>query len=94
MTNKSPRRKLSGQLKFQLILQYLKGSKSQADICRENLLSPGLFAKWLNQFEQNAHLVFENPEANSQEQQIQKLEQIIGQQAVQIDFLKRGLRPN
>ena len=94
MNNKSLRRKLSGQLKFQLILQYLKGSKSQSEICRENLLSPGLFAKWLNQFQQSAHLIFESQDANNQEQKITKLEQIIGQQAVEIDFLKRGLRPN
>ena len=94
MSNKSPRRKLSGQLKFQLILEYLKGSKSQAEICRENLLSPGLFAKWLNQFQQNVHLIFENQEINNQEQKVIKLEQIIGQQAVEIDFLKRGLRLN
>lgn len=45
MENKKPKRKLSSQFKAQLVLEYLKGAKSQAEICRENALSPRLFAK-------------------------------------------------
>ncbi len=53
MENRKPRRKLSSQFKAQLVLEYLKGAKSQAEICRENAINPGLFGKWRRQFHQN-----------------------------------------
>jgi len=60
MENRKPRRKLSSQLKAQLVMEYIKGIKSQAEICRENALSSGLFAKWYRQFQENIHQVFED----------------------------------
>lgn len=86
------RRNLSSQLKTQLVMEYLKGQKSQAQICRENLISPSLFTKLLRQFQEKAHLIFENSKKDEQGQKIAKLEQIIGKQAIEIDFLKRGVR--
>ncbi|MDI6603217.1 MAG: transposase, partial [Patescibacteria group bacterium] len=59
MENKKPRRKLSSQFKAQLVLEYLKGGKSQAEICRENVISPSLFTKWCQQFQENVHKVFD-----------------------------------
>lgn len=88
---KKTRRKLSSQFKTQLVMEYLKGSKSRADLCRENILSPSVLAKWIGQFQKNAHLIFEDQERNGQQEKMNKLEQIIGRQAVEIDFLKRGI---
>lgn len=88
---KKIRRKLSSQFKAQVVMEYLNGSKSKADICRENILSPSVLAKWIGQFHKSAHLIFEDPQKNSQREKIDKLEQIIGRQAVEIDFLKRGI---
>jgi transposase-like protein len=90
MQDKKPRRKLSSQFKARLVLEHLKGVKSQAEICRENALSPSLFAKWCQQFQERAPLIFDNQ--NNQAEQMTKLEQIVGRQAIEIDFLKRGLR--
>jgi len=73
-------------------MEYIKGIKSQAEICRENALSPSLFAKWCRQFQQNIHRIFEDPRNNSQSEQIEKLERIIGKQAIEIDFLKEAHR--
>lgn len=92
MENKQPRRKLSSQFKAQLILEYLKGVKSQAEICRENTISPSLFAKWCRQFQERVPLIFDDSRQNNQLEQMTKLEQIVGRQAIEIDFLKRGLR--
>lgn len=88
------KRNFSSQFKTQLVMEYIKGSKSRAEICRENNLCSSLFAKWLTKFQENAHLIFEDDKKNQQEERASKLEQIIGRQAVEIDFLKRGLRQN
>jgi len=92
MENKKPRRKLSGQFKAQLVLEYLKGVKSQTEICRENTISPSLFAKWCRQFQERVPLIFDDSQKNEQAEQIARLEQIVGRQTIEIDFLKRGLR--
>lgn len=75
-----------------MVLEYLKGEKSQAEICRENIICPSLFNKWLKQFEDGISMVFENAKGNQEAEKTAKLEQIIGKQAIEIDFLKRGLR--
>lgn len=90
MCMKTPR-KYSSQFKADLILQYLKGSKSQAEICREYGLNSNLLHKWLTRFEQQVSQIFEPGQDNEQQQKIAKLERIIGQQTIEIDFLKRGL---
>lgn len=92
MENKKSRRKLSGQFKAQLVLEYLKGVKSQSEICRENIISPSLFVKWCRQFQERVPLIFDDFKQNNQAEQMAKLEQIVGRQAIEIDFLKRGLR--
>ncbi len=91
MNNTTKRRKLSSQLKTQLVMEYIKGSKSQAEICRENVIGANLLSKWVRQFQEKAHLVFEDFRKNKQEEKITKLEQIIGKQTIEINFLKRGL---
>ncbi|MEW6609847.1 MAG: helix-turn-helix domain-containing protein [bacterium] len=91
MENKKPKRKLLSQFKAQLVLEYLKGAKSQVEICRENTLSPSLFAKWLRQFHQNVFRIFDDPRnSNIQAEQLAKLERIIGKQTIEIDFLKEA----
>jgi len=92
MENKKPRRKLSGQFKAQLVLEHLRGVKSRAEICRENAISPSLFVKWCRQFQERVPLIFDDFKQNNQAEQMAKLEQIVGRQAIEIDFLKRGLR--
>ncbi len=93
MENKKPRRKLTGQFKSQVVLEYLRGGKSQAEICRENAISSSLFAKWCRQFQENVHKIFEEfRNSNDQAEQIAKLEQIIGKQTIEIDFLKEARR--
>lgn len=91
MNNKT-KRTYSNQFKTNLVLQYLSGEKSQAEICRENNINSNLLSKWRHQFLENAHKIFElNKHQNKDSATINKLQQIIGKQTVEIDFLKRGL---
>jgi len=85
------KRKYSGQFKVSLVLQYLKGNKTQAEICRENAINPNLLNKWLSQFQNQAKTIFDQGKQNEYQKKIEKLERIIGKQTIEIDFLKRGL---
>lgn len=93
MNNQKKKRNFTAQFKTQLVLEYLSGRKSQAEICRENLIGSNLLGKWVRQFQEKAPRVFEDISKQDQSgKRIEKLEQIIGKQAIEIDFLKRGLR--
>ncbi len=91
MNNKT-KRNHSGEFKAKVVLEYLRGEKSQAEICRENIICPSLFNKWLKQFENNVTTVFEKTKGIREAENTTKLEQIIGKQTIEIDFLKRGLQ--
>ena len=93
MNNQKKKRSFTARFKTQLVLEYLSGRKSQAEIRRKNLIGSNLLSKWVNQFQEKAHLIFEALSKQDQSgQRIEKLEQIIGKQAIEIDFLKRGRR--
>jgi len=85
------KRKYTSQFKASLAIQYLKGGKTQAEICRENSINPNLLNKWVNQFQDQASQIFDRGKQNEHERKVEKLERIIGKQTVEIDFLKRGL---
>jgi len=90
-SNHMSKRKYTSQFKVNLAIQYLKGGKSQAEICRENSINPNLLNKWVGQFQDQASSIFERGKQNEHEKKVEKLERIIGKQTVEIDFLKRGL---
>lgn len=85
------KRKYTSQFKASLAIQFLKGGKTQAEICRENSINPNLLNKWVNQFQDQASQIFERGKQNEYEKKVEKLERIIGKQTIEIDFLKRGL---
>jgi len=88
------RRKHTAELKTKVVLELIKEVKSQAEICRENAIHTNLLNKWREQFLQRVNLIFSNDgqRKDNLEKEKAKLEQIIGKQAIEIDFLKRGLR--
>lgn len=91
--NNHKKRIYTSQFKTNLVKQYLRGQKQQSEICRENAINPNLLSKWVRQVEENLHLLFENNHSQKESQkQLDKLQQIIGKQTIEIDFLKRGLQ--
>lgn len=85
------KRKYPSQFKTNLVIQYLKGGKTQSEICREHSINPNLLNKWAGQFQNQASSIFDQGKQNEHQKKVEKLERIIGQQTVEIDFLKRGL---
>ena len=76
----------------QQILHEVQAGKSIAQASRENELHPNLIAKWQKLQEQYAQNAFQgNGHAYTQEAKIAELERLIGQQTVEIGFLKKVL---
>jgi len=73
-------------------MQYLKDIKTQAELCRENNINANLFNKWLSQFNKDAVIIFEKNQEKEYQKKLEKLQNIIGKQTIEIDFLKRGLQ--
>ena len=76
----------------QQILHEVQAGKSIAQASRENELHPNLIAKWQKLQEQYAQNAFQgNGHTYTQEAKIAELERLIGQQTVEITFLKKVL---
>lgn len=85
-------RKFRPELKLQVVLDVVKGNKSQAEIVREYDIHPQLIDSWKQDFFKKASSVFEDKrEKDNKEKKIEELESIIGRQTVELQFLKKAL---
>jgi len=85
------RRIFTKDFKLQVIRQVQVG-KSMAQAAREHDLHPNLIAKWQRLQEQYAENAFQgNGHVYTQEAKVAELERLIGQQTVEISFLKKVL---
>lgn len=68
------------EFKTKVVLQSLRGQKSQAPLCREYGLAPDLLSHWREVFLERASGVFSTREQHSAEQErIAELERLVGQ---------------
>ena len=87
------RRSFSAEFKAQVVLQYLSGEASQAELCRKHNLKPNLIANWKAAVLDRIHTVFEADLAIDAERlRITELEQLVGRQAYELDVLKKASR--
>ena len=87
------RRTFTPEFKAQVVLDLLRGERSQAELCRLHQLSPSLLALWKDAFLERLPLVFQADERRSQDQQrIADLEQLVGRQALELEILKKASR--
>lgn len=84
------RRKYSPQFKAQIVLESLRGDKSQAALCREHNISSDLLCRWRQQFLERAPLVFAEDSKRSAEQaRIAELERLVGQLTFELAAAKK-----
>jgi putative transposase len=92
VTTKNTRRRFSAKLKFQIVLEAIRGERPTAEIARQYQINPNLIGRWKNEFLQNGHELFDSPTAdNSKEKKIEQLEKLIGKQTIEIELLKNFL---
>jgi len=85
------RRNFTPEFKAQVVLDLLRGERSQAELCRLHQLSASLLALWKDAFLERLPLLFRADEQRSQEQQrVADLEQLAGRQALELEILKKA----
>ncbi|MEY2950243.1 MAG: hypothetical protein RLZZ248_1444 [Bacteroidota bacterium] len=88
------KRKFSSDFKAKVVLEALSERYTIQEIARKHEIHPSQITLWKNQFLKNASSVFDKPNSTSKDGQ-QDLEkrylQTIGQQKMEIDFLKKAL---
>ena len=84
-------RKWTSEQKFAIVLEGLKGRRTVADICREQQISQTLFYRWRDKFLEAGERAFSNGLSgeDAYKAEIEKLQKIIGKQAIQIEILKK-----
>lgn len=84
------RRSFSKEMKLSLLREL--ESKSAAEVCRENNVHPTLLNRWKKEYEKSPNEAFSGKgKIWKEESIIAKCERKIGQQAMEIDFLKKTL---
>jgi len=94
---KKNRRKFSAEFKAKVVLEALKERNTIEDLARKYELHPNQIHSWKKEFLNNAASVFSSGEKQLegkklQEEEREKLYAQIGQQKVEIDWLKKKLQ--
>jgi transposase len=83
------RRQFSREVKLQ-VLREIDSGKPAAQVCRMHQIHPNCVLAWRKQLAKYGDQAFAgNGNAYTQEAKIAELERLIGQQAIEIDFLKK-----
>ena len=94
---KKSRRKFSAEFKAKVVLEVLKERNTAEELARKYELHPNQIHIWKKEFLSRASSVFSSGESLSedkkrQEELLEKLYAQIGQQKVEIDWLKKKLQ--
>jgi transposase len=89
------RRKFTAKFKTKVVLEALKERETLSDLGQKYEIHPQQIAKWKKEFLINAESVFGKGTKSKRTEEEEKkdlLLKVIGQQKVEIDFLKNALR--
>ena len=77
----------------QQVIREVQAGKSIAQASREHEVHPNMIARWQKLHEQYAEKAFQgNGNTYTEEAKVAALERLIGQQTIEIDFLKKVLQ--
>jgi len=84
-------RKWTADEKLAIVIEGLKEKRSIAEICREHQISESLYYRWRDKFLEAGKkgLINGVSDDNLYKAEIEKLQKIIGKQAIQIEILKK-----
>jgi transposase len=88
------RRKFTAEFKAKVAIEALKERESITDLAKRFDLHPNQITNWKKEFLSKAAVVFTDAAVSrekSEDKEKQKLYEVIGQQKVEIDFLKKAL---
>lgn len=89
----SKRRKFNSDFKTKVVLEALSERYSIQELARKHKIHANQISQWKSQFLKGASQVFERPKSEKSEEELEKerLYKVIGQQKIEIDFLKKAL---
>ncbi len=89
----SKRRKFTSAFKTKVVLEALSERFTIQELARKHEIHPNQISQWKTQFLANAESVFEKTKSGKTEEELEKerLYQTIGEQKIEIDFLKKAL---
>ncbi|MCU4173898.1 transposase [Carboxylicivirga sp. N1Y90] len=88
------RRKFTSEFKAKVAIEAVKERESVAELAKKYELHPNQITNWKKEFLSNATNAFTSDSKVSsvnEDKEKQKLFEVIGQQKVEIDFLKKAL---
>lgn len=88
------RRKFTPEFKAKVVLEVLQERESTTTLAKKYSLNVEQINKWKREFKAKAALIFSSdaqPKDELAEKEKQRLYETIGQQKVEIDFLKKAL---
>lgn len=93
---RKPRRNFSADFKAKVVIEALKERSTLEELARKHELHPNQISAWKKEFLEKASTVFsaacsQDEERKEQEEKMEKLYSQIGQQKVEIDWLKKKL---
>ena len=93
---KQSRRRFSAEFKSKIVIEALKERNTIEELARKHELHPNQISQWKKEFLEKAASVFSTDsgtgeEKKQQDDTIEKLYAQIGQQKVEIDWLKKKL---
>lgn len=84
------RRRFTRDFKISVVQQL--GSRTAAEICRENEIQQNLLCRWKKEYESNPGVAFQgNGKLWKEQATIARYERLIGQLYAEIDLLKKSL---
>lgn len=83
-------RKFTKEQKREAATEALSGHLSKAAVCRKHAIAYSLLDKWITDYE-HGRLDNEPTTEAGQHEKIEKLEQMVGRQAMEIEFLKKAM---
>ena len=93
------KRKFNAEDKIRIVLEGIRGEHSIAELCRLEKITPGAYYSWSRDFMEAGKARLKGDhlrEANRDEveklkQDMQKLKELVGEQALEISILKKSL---
>ena len=88
------RRKFTSKFKTKVVLEAIKERQSAKELAERFKLTPQQISTWKREFLDNADQVFDGNSKNNKSEEEEKSDEllrVIGQQKVEIDFLKKNL---
>lgn len=90
---KTTRRKFTSAFKAKVAIDAIKERETLADLSTRYEIHPTVISKWKQEFLELSATIFDNkPPVNEPVQDLEKLYSKIGQQDMELDFLKKSLK--